>query len=96
VTIAVVDGVIEATVADNGVGFDVDRLPHESGLATMRTFASYCDGTVEVESIRGQGTAVTARLGARVPGGPEPRPPRLRLIEGGREVQTADARPGVR
>ncbi len=64
------DGVIVATVADDGVGFDVDAVlgDHDGeqglGLFGMRERAEYVGGRVEIESERGEGTTVRAAVPA--------------------------------
>ena len=65
-------------VIDDGVGFDVDGLVIESGIATMRRFVSFCDGELCIRSARGCGTMIEARLGGAVP--EIPQPPRLRPV----------------
>jgi two-component system sensor histidine kinase UhpB len=64
------DGVIVATVSDDGVGFDVEAIlgdhdgEHGLGLFGMRERAEYVGGRVEIESERGQGTTVRAAVPA--------------------------------
>jgi signal transduction histidine kinase len=58
--VAPVNGAVQMTVADNGVGFDpTRRRTHRSlGHASMRERASLVQGTLEVESKPGRGTTV--------------------------------------
>jgi diguanylate cyclase (GGDEF)-like protein len=81
---------IRLEVVDDGVGFDVERLLYESGIATMRNFAAHAGGTLTVESTPGRGAIVTARLRALVVAGgtaeavtPPTGRARLRVIDGG-------------
>jgi signal transduction histidine kinase len=64
-------------VVDDGIGFDPSEPTEGSGLATMRTFAGFLDGCVEVLAEPERGTWVRAVLGAPVPPG---RRPDLRLV----------------
>jgi signal transduction histidine kinase len=59
-----VDGeVARVTVADDGVGFDVDDTTLRSlGLAGMRERASLADGVLGISSTRGEGTTVTLEV----------------------------------
>jgi signal transduction histidine kinase len=65
------DGGVEVIIADDGVGFEPDAVPFESGIAVMRSFAVLGQGTLAVDSAPGRGTRVTARLGV-VDVGPAP------------------------
>jgi PAS domain S-box-containing protein len=63
ITLQRLDGQVQATVEDDGPGFDpetagVGRL----GLAGMRERATLLGGTLEVESAPGSGTTIYARL----------------------------------
>lgn len=58
---------VELQVTDDGVGFDSTNDSQWSGLETMRSFAVFADGSLEVESAPGHGTVITARLGTREP-----------------------------
>ena len=64
------DGAVVATVADDGIGFDVDAVlgQHDGeqglGLFGMRERAEYVGGRVEIESTVGQGTTVRAAVPA--------------------------------
>jgi two-component system sensor histidine kinase UhpB len=76
VEVELCDGVVVATVRDDGVGFDVSRLlesedgEHGLGLFGMRERAEYVGGRVEVTSEPGRGTVVRAAVPARGPGTP--------------------------
>ncbi len=63
IALAVSDGSVEATVQDDGEGFDAARpgTPEEStfGLRFMRERAEEVGGTVSVDSAPGGGTRVT-------------------------------------
>jgi signal transduction histidine kinase len=71
VTIAATADGLTVEVADDGAGFVPERVLVLSGIATMRSFASFLDGTVQVDSSPGAGTIVRARLHAS-PAGPTP------------------------
>jgi signal transduction histidine kinase len=60
-------GQVEVRVTDDGTGFDPGANLFESGIAAMRSFAAFTQGSLDVDSTPGAGTTVTARLG-------EPRP----------------------
>lgn len=68
------NGVVVATVEDNGVGFDVERYRDSEGgadrlgLFGMRERAEYVGGRVEVRSEPGVGTTVRAEVPKRGPG----------------------------
>jgi signal transduction histidine kinase len=66
VELAVADGYLEASVADDGGGFDPESpgrtgLPR-FGLSTMRERAEAVGGTLRITSAPGQGTRVTVRI----------------------------------
>jgi signal transduction histidine kinase len=71
IQLTVEDDVPVVRVGDDGVGFDVDALVAESGIATMRRFVEFCRGGLSIRSQPGAGTVVEAWLG-----GPPPEPPR--------------------
>lgn len=62
------NGVVVATVTDDGIGFDADRLmavhdgQHGLGLFGMQERAEYVGGRVEVASQPGKGTTVRAAV----------------------------------
>ncbi len=68
------DGALQVTIADNGQGFDLARLPAKGwprfGLQTMRERAKSVGGTLQIETAPGQGTKVVVRvpLTRRAPG----------------------------
>jgi signal transduction histidine kinase len=73
VCFGVVDGQLEVSVSDDGVGFDPDTCRGESsGMASMRSFAALSGGKLTVHSRPGHGTTVVARLGAGPTGGAAP------------------------
>jgi signal transduction histidine kinase len=49
-------------VADNGCGFDMSKQTSSSGLKNMQSRAATLNGTLEIYSAPGKGTAVTLRL----------------------------------
>jgi signal transduction histidine kinase len=50
---------IEATVSDNGQGFDVKEMPrHGLGLVSIREHAELSNGSFAIESVKGKGTTV--------------------------------------
>jgi signal transduction histidine kinase len=64
VALGIVDALVDVRVADDGVGFDPQAGLYESGIAAMRSFAAFANGSVQVDSRPGGGTVVRARLGA--------------------------------
>ncbi|HEY8523607.1 MAG TPA: ATP-binding protein [Acidimicrobiales bacterium] len=70
VWIGQVDGAVELRITDDGVGFDPDAALFESGIGAMRSFAAVLGGRAAVTSAPGEGTTVTARLGAARPAAP--------------------------
>jgi signal transduction histidine kinase len=62
VTLTAQDAVIDVTVRDDGVGFDVERLRCGLGLLGMDERAELAGGRVEIESAPGAGTTVRARF----------------------------------
>lgn len=75
------DGVVVATVADDGIGFDVDAIldRHDAeqglGLFGMRERAEYVGGRVEIDSEKGGGTTVRAAVPSGGAGGTLPEDP---------------------
>jgi signal transduction histidine kinase len=73
VTVTRQDVMAIVQVADNGIGFDVDKMNdnYESrsslGMINMRERAGLLDGTLSVESTRGRGTVVTLILPLKTP-----------------------------
>lgn len=66
ISVVEVDGVVQTLVEDNGAGFEPTAVTRgafpQFGLATMRERAESVGGTLTVESARGKGTRVVARL----------------------------------
>jgi signal transduction histidine kinase len=63
ITLAELDGQIEVSVRDDGVGFDATALPASAyGLMGMRFRVEAEGGTIVLQSTPGQGTCVKARL----------------------------------
>jgi signal transduction histidine kinase len=82
VTIGAVDGQVEVRVRDDGAGFDPTANLFESGIAAMRSFAAFTNGSLHIESRPGAGTTVVARLGDPPPPRHQPgsRTPHLHLV----------------
>ncbi|MFD5299161.1 sensor histidine kinase [Streptomyces mutabilis] len=80
VALAYLDDSVTLGVTDDGVGFDPGaasaRGPDDGGfgLPAMRARVHALDGTLTVESARGRGTALTARLPLAPPPVPEAEP----------------------
>jgi hypothetical protein len=74
VSITAPDDALTVGVADDGQGFVPGTVEVGSGIATMQTLVAYVDGHVDVDSSPGEGTRVTAVLGAVRPR------PRLRVV----------------
>jgi len=75
VTVRADGAAVEVCVADDGIGFDPDAVLFESGIAAMRGFAALGQGSLRLESRRGRGTRVVARLGDVPAAGGAPRGP---------------------
>jgi signal transduction histidine kinase len=62
VTLRQMSGGLVLAVRDEGVGFDMERLGERRrlGLASMRERVRLVDGTLDIESASGRGTAVVA------------------------------------
>jgi signal transduction histidine kinase len=60
------EGWVEATIEDNGSGFDPDASNRSAiprfGLTTMRERAEAVGGMLEIETVIGSGTRVTTRI----------------------------------
>jgi signal transduction histidine kinase len=56
------DGELDLTVADDGLGFDVDQAPQRFGLIGMRERVLLAGGQLEIESLPGTGTQLRATL----------------------------------
>jgi signal transduction histidine kinase len=63
VDIRATNGQVEVRVGDDGSGFDPNANLFESGIAAMRSFAEFTNGSFHVESTPGDGTTIVARLG---------------------------------
>lgn len=78
VAVSRTNGVVVASVTDDGMGFDVEvilRAPtgkHGLGLFGMRERAEYVGGWVEISSAPGKGTVVTATVPTHGAGGTLP------------------------
>jgi signal transduction histidine kinase len=59
-----VSGLLTAVVADDGAGFDLGTAGSGAGLANMRDRVESLGGTLGIETTRGRGTVVEARLPA--------------------------------
>jgi signal transduction histidine kinase len=68
------DDALTVEVADDGVGFEPGSVEMGAGIATMQTLVGYVDGHVDIDSSPGDGTRVSAVLGAARPR------PRLRVV----------------
>ncbi|RYF86354.1 MAG: sensor histidine kinase, partial [Chitinophagaceae bacterium] len=53
------DSNIILDVVDDGVGFDVDRKSKGIGVQNMVSRANECNGTIEIKSKKGNGTAIS-------------------------------------
>jgi signal transduction histidine kinase len=56
------DGTLCFTVSDDGAGYDARRTVMGSGQRNMADRLAALDGRLEVRSVPGRGTVVTARL----------------------------------
>jgi signal transduction histidine kinase len=68
------DDALTVEVRDDGVGFEPGGVEAGSGIATMQTLVGYVDGHIDIDSSPGDGTRVSAVLGAATPR------PRLRVV----------------
>jgi signal transduction histidine kinase len=62
VALAQTNGTLSFTVADDGVGFDPDRIDHGTGLQGMADRLDAIGGGVRVRSTPGEGTTVTGSV----------------------------------
>jgi signal transduction histidine kinase len=54
---------LDITIEDNGVGFDVNALTENSlGMKNIRSRTEYLGGQVEINSLRGSGTAMVFHI----------------------------------
>lgn len=66
------DGAFTLEIADDGRGFDVDRVPADRfGIRSIGARATLIGGSAMVTSVVGEGTTVTARLPFESPSQPE-------------------------
>jgi signal transduction histidine kinase len=65
VRIRVEEGELLVVVTDDGAGFDTAGRTAGFGLAGMRERVYLAGGSLELESAKGRGTTVSARLPAR-------------------------------
>src|SRR5687768_15304737 len=58
------DGTLQLSIADNGIGFTVNRdsYNHSFGLLGIRERSIMCGGTSTIESVPGKGTTITVTL----------------------------------
>lgn len=70
VDVAEEDGLIRATVTDNGRGFDTEARSDGFGLLGMRERVELFAGTLEIESTLGEGTTIAVTLPAHHRGSP--------------------------
>ncbi|HEX2622480.1 MAG TPA: sensor histidine kinase, partial [Phototrophicaceae bacterium] len=59
------NGVVIVRIADNGKGFDMDKVAGNDksyGMTNMRERAELLDGTIKIESAPGIGTTITATI----------------------------------
>jgi len=63
-----VDGLVQLEISDDGIGFDVEQIAQNGhyGIVGMRERAALCNGQVDIQSTRGDGTCVILRLGEGV------------------------------
>ncbi|MFZ2898981.1 MAG: two-component regulator propeller domain-containing protein [Saprospiraceae bacterium] len=63
ITVDCENGALLMTVADDGVGFDINALPEGcNGMKTMRDRAGKLKGTLDIQSSPGNGTKVSLRF----------------------------------
>lgn len=62
VTLKSVDDAVQLIVQDNGTGFDAERIARGVGLDSMRERLAAVSGTLEISSLKSQGTLVTASV----------------------------------
>ncbi len=55
-----VDGRIELVIQDNGIGFDMESVKKGLGLGSMRERAELSGGSLDIDSVKGKGTALRA------------------------------------
>jgi len=62
ICVAARDHSLRFTVSDDGTGYDVSRTPMGSGQRNMADRLAALDGRLEVRSVPGKGTTITANL----------------------------------
>jgi signal transduction histidine kinase len=62
ICVAARDGSLRFTVSDNGTGYDTSRTPLGSGQRNMADRLAALEGRLEVRSVPGKGTTITAHL----------------------------------
>jgi len=62
IVFAMSDSWLRLTVHDNGRGFDPHHLSNGHGLASMTNRATALRGTARIESVPGEGTAVSPEI----------------------------------
>ncbi|HEY3141982.1 MAG TPA: ATP-binding protein [Acidimicrobiales bacterium] len=72
---------LELRIDDDGDGFDPAVTLFESGIAAMRSFAAFGNGSLAVRSAPGAGTSIVARLGEQPQPNADPATPHLRLVQ---------------
>lgn len=86
VSVQAEDHTVTLRVHDDGIGFDTELESGQTGLDTMRSFAVFAEGALDIESAPRQGTTVMARLHLGQPADPtpsstdQPSAVRLRLV----------------
>lgn len=63
VSLRATGGVVQVQIADDGIGFDPGGGLYESGIAAMRSFAAFANGSLELDSRPGAGTTVRMTVG---------------------------------
>jgi signal transduction histidine kinase len=62
VEVAVEDEQLEMLIADNGIGFDVEKAKGGIGLANMRRRTELFSGHIDIESSIGKGCTITVNI----------------------------------
>ncbi|TMU56781.1 sensor histidine kinase [Flagellimonas algicola] len=78
------DGTLTLTIQDNGVGFDVNKGRNGIGLRNLTSRAEKMNGTLHVDSGKGNGTTITVQMPAKYIGPQNPSG-----LEGQIEMQNA-------
>lgn len=56
------DDIIDVTIEDNGVGFDVNEISDGIGLENIRTRVNFLKGIIDISSDKGKGTLVAFHI----------------------------------